>query len=264
MKFSKKKTSLEIIKEIKEFSSVYIEISQAEDKHIYCLRYLRHKIYWNSILTTAKFVNYKHFDKLKELLVAYYYQNWIAGATRARIKQTSFKVLEEIKECSDIQIIKERLVSNLNYYNTTKSFKEEINNENVYGRKWDKAVLLLIEYFMTDNSKENFIPLANNLHLEHILPQNSEKWNGIFTEEELQKWTNSLANLTLLSLKKNVQASNEPFATKKKVYKNKDNVKTSFEITSEILKEEQWNVQTLEKRKERLWKMINKKINLFE
>ncbi|HIP33203.1 MAG TPA: hypothetical protein EYG89_00370 [Bacteroidia bacterium] len=72
------KTSLEIVKEIGDFSTSYIKVLTLEDKYIYCLRYLRHKIYWNSILATASFSNYPHIEELKIVLVAYYYQNWVA------------------------------------------------------------------------------------------------------------------------------------------------------------------------------------------
>jgi hypothetical protein len=56
-----RKTSLEIVKEISDFSEAYIKTLTAEDKHLYCLRYLKHKIYWSSILSTALFplgINY--------------------------------------------------------------------------------------------------------------------------------------------------------------------------------------------------------------
>jgi hypothetical protein len=72
------KTSLEIIHEISKFSISYIKILTLEDKYIYCLKYLRHKIYWNSILATAEFSNYSNIEELKKILVAYYYQNWVA------------------------------------------------------------------------------------------------------------------------------------------------------------------------------------------
>ena len=97
--FEKEKTtSLEIIKEISDFSKAYIKILNLQNKYLYCLKYLQHKIYWTSILITAQFTSYKEFDTLLKYLVAYYYQNWISGATVARIKQTSFNILKAVKE----------------------------------------------------------------------------------------------------------------------------------------------------------------------
>ncbi|MCI5118639.1 MAG: DUF262 domain-containing protein [Candidatus Electrothrix sp. LOE1_4_5] len=259
-----KKGSLSIINEIDKFTTAYIEITSLEDKYIYCLRYLRHKIYWNSILSTALFTEYPQINKLKQLLVAYYYQNWIAGATVARIKQTSFNIIKLIKSKSEISDIQDEMRNNLKRYSTTKIYKEEIEDSWIYGRKWDKAILLLVEYFSSDDAKSNFIPTNNKLHLEHILPQTTTSyWEELFSEEERETWTNSLANLTLLSMRKNIQAQNYSFEDKKKAYQDKDNVVSSFIITQDILKSERWCVDDLEKREEKLLGRISEKLDLF-
>lgn len=258
------KNSLTIVKDINDFSDKYIKTQNLQDNNIYCLRYLRHKIYWNSIICTALHTNYKQFDELKEILVAYYYQNWIAGATVARIKQTSFNILSLVKKGKNIEEISKEIRNNLERYATTKSFKEELDSSWVYGRKWDRAVLLLIEYFSTDDSKINFIPIGSKLHLEHILPQNPRKeWEKIFTDEEREEWTDALANLTLLSMRKNIQASNLSFEEKKKAYASKDNISTSFEITKEILLCKKWDVEELDKRHIKLLNKIFSKVDIF-
>ena len=258
-----KKSSLSIVKEIADFTNAFVELIGKEDKSIYCLRYLRHKIYWNSILATAIYVNYLYFDELKELLVAYYYQNWIAGATVARIKQTSFNILKHVKKQSEIKLIKKEMKENLKKYSTSKTFEEEIEGSWVYGRKWDRAILILIEYFSSDNSNQSYIPINNKLHLEHILPQTpTSDWTDIFDEEERERWTDALANLTLLSMKKNIQAKNYSFTKKKKAYQN-DNVVSSFLITQDVIQYEDWDNDTLEKRKETLLTKINEKLDLF-
>lgn len=197
------KTSLETIKELSDFSTAYIKTLNGSDRYIHCLKYLRHRIYWTSILSTAIFSNYNQIKDLKKLLVAYYYQNWIAGATVARIKQTSLNVLKLIKENKPIHEIKEALNSNLKKYKTTKTFKDEIEGSYVYGRKWDRALLLLIEYFSKDDETPKYIHINNKLHLEHILPQSPTlEWKRIFDEDEIEGWTHALANLTLLAMRK--------------------------------------------------------------
>ena len=258
----KNKKSLELIHEIKNFSDQYIDILKSEDRYIYCLRYLRHSIYWQSILVTAKFVDYQDIDGLKKILVAYYYQNWIAGATTARIKQTSFNILKMVKNRDSIDKIKQAIIANLNTYNTTSSFNEELKISNVYGKKWDKPLLILLEYFSKDN--QSFIPLDRKTHIEHILPQNPEEnsWENI-NEEDKNNWTNALANLTLLSMKKNIQASNKSFVKKKNVYMNSNNVATSFEITRQVFEDEEWNVENLQKRQEELTQKLKEILDIF-
>ncbi len=263
--FSKEgKKHLDVLHELDNFSKAYIETLEEQDKHLYCLQYLQHKIYWTSILSTAKFTKYPKTDKLKSLLVAYYYQNWIAGATVARIKQTSFNILGFVKSKAAINTIRSEMRNNLDIYATTKTFKEEIGSW-VYGRKWDKAILLLIEYFSSDDSKRDYINIDKKLHLEHVLPQTpTSDWEKIFSQDEMNHWTNSLANLTLLSMKKNIQATNASFEDKKNTYKNKNNVASSFTITRDITDCETWDVATLEKRKTRLIGKVMEKLDLFQ
>jgi uncharacterized protein with ParB-like and HNH nuclease domain len=260
-----KENSLKIVNEIKDFSKGYIKLLTMNDKHIFCLRYLKHKIYWNSILTTAIFIKYHDIEKLKELLVAYYYQNWIAGATVARIKQTSFNILQAVKANKTIDEIQKEMKVNLDKYTTIKTFNDEIVGSWVYGRKWDKSILLLVEYFLDDNPNPTFIPINSKLHLEHILPQEPKKhgWDKIFTPDEIEEWKNALANLTLLSMKKNIQAKNYNFQKKKEAYQNKNNVETSFRITQKVLENDKWEMDELETRKEWLVKKIKEKIDIF-
>jgi glutamyl-tRNA reductase len=64
-------------------------------------------------------------------------------------------------------------------------------------------------------------------------------------------------------LRKNVQAQNYNFNEKKNAYANIDNVISSFVITQEILKEEKWNVDSLERRHEKLIARIYDKLLVF-
>ena len=256
--------ALEIIQEISAFSEAYVATLVEENKYIYCLKYLKHRIYWISILSTANFKNYPETEELKKLLVAYYYQNWVAGATVARIKQTSFNILKLIKSGSSIEKVSIEIQESLKMYSTTKTFKEELGGSRVYGRKWDKAILLLVEYFSTDDSKQSFIPIGSKLHLEHVLPQKpNEDWKGIFTKGESDKWVDSLANLTLLSMRKNIQAKNYSFAKKIKAYQNLDNVVSPFLITQNIIGRNKWDVEELEKRTEYLNSRLMDKLDIF-
>jgi uncharacterized protein with ParB-like and HNH nuclease domain len=259
------KSSLEIIKEIKDFSIAYVKTLKEDCKYLYCLKYLKHKIYWTSILTTANYTNYSDIKRLKELLVGFYYQNWIAGATIARIKQTSFNILKFIKDDAPIEKIANEMSLNLVRYSTTKTFEEELKGTWVYGRKWDRAVLLLIEYFSNDDSHSSFIPLSSQLHLEHVLPQKTtKKWDDIFDKNDRDVWTNTLANLTLLSMRKNIQAKNHTFIEKKEIYQNRDYVTSSFLITQDVIKCDKWDCEELEKREIRLISKVNSKLHIFK
>lgn len=244
--------SLSVIDEISKFADSYIEIMESIDKYVYTLKYLRHTIYWTTILSTAKFLNYSDFEQLEKYLVAYYYQNWLAGATIARIKQTSFNIIAEIKKASPIERIKTILLKNLEKYETTQNFITNLESENVYQFNWCKSVLFVYEYFSTDNNKVNFLPLDKTVWIEHILPEtvnNDSPWRNNFTQEEIDKSTHCIGNLTPLSLRKNVQAQNFSFEKKKKAYGEKDNIATSFYITQQILSKDRWTADEIKNRK---------------
>lgn len=256
----KNEDSLQLIHKLENFADNYIEVRQLENNYFYCLKYLRHSIYWESILTTAKYENYENFDELLKLLVAYYYQNWLVGATIARIKQPSFNILKALKRKATINEIKSILEINSEKYNTTDKYKEVINSRNIYGQKWTKPILLLLEYFSKDDSNQSFIPLDKKIEIEHVLPVSIEEkysWQNIFTQEERDKYTNTLGNLTLLSKRKNIQARNYAFVDKKGAYENKDNVVTSLILTTDICKSEKWTSEEIDERQEKLIRKLD-------
>jgi len=255
----KNKDSQKIILDIKKFAENYSEIiNSTQDNHISMLKYLSHNIYWKSILTTAKHTNYKEYDKLKVLITRYFYQSWIAGGTSNRIKQTAFNILKSVKNGiliddymiieNDKEIIKDGIKTiiekNLNKYD---DYKKSLNSNYVYWERWLKPLLLSIEYF--ENEKKDFIPIVRDLQIEHILPQtwNAEKsWDGVllnwkdnFSEDEAETFINSLGNLTLLTGKKNIEASNCNYDKKIDIYKGNSGKgfdgKASFEITKSII-----------------------------
>lgn len=263
--FEKEKIDpLTAISEIDKFSEAYLKAIDIEDKHVYLLQYLQHRIYWHSILSTATFLNYSEIIELKKILVSYYYQNWIAGATVARIKQTSYNILRAIKENKTVQDIKEICMKNLADYGTKQFFEAECTGNYIYGKKWDKALLLLVEYFSKDDSVFSFIPLSPRIHIEHILPQKSDNekahWNELFTTEQRESLTNSLGNLTLLSMRKNIQAQNYSFIEKKRAYQDKDNVITSFALTQDLLRCDDWTPDTVAERAKRIQSVIDRVI----
>ncbi len=266
----KKIDSLKILDDIKRFAESYIHMIRLKNKYFYCLNYLKHQMHWKSMLISAIHVGYEDFDKLIELLFAYYYQNWIVGTTLRSYQKFSYQALKLIKEKKSIDDIKNTLKNGLasykNHTGMTHIYKEEIAQDYIYHQSWLKPTLLFLEYFSKDDSNQNFIPLSD-AETEHILPQNRDDnngWNEIFTKEERDKYTDCLGNLTLLSMKKNRGAYDKNFEEKKKVYTNKDNVATSFELTRQIFENEKWTKKEIEERKSKLIDFLNSKIDIFK
>jgi hypothetical protein len=75
-------------------------------------------------------------------------------------------------------------------------------------------------------SGDNTVHLSNYEYItvEHVLPQNppdNSQWTRDFNEEERTNWVNKIANLVLISQKKNSALSNQDFEQKKKTYLSK-------------------------------------------
>ena len=93
------------------------------------------------------------------------------------------------------------------------------------------------------------------LSIEHVLPQtpaDDSVWLQWFPDsEEREMWTHRLANLVLLSRRKNRQAQNFDFERKKNEYFQRNGVAT-FAITSQVLNRQDWTPDVLAKRQEDL------------
>lgn len=93
------------------------------------------------------------------------------------------------------------------------------------------------------------------ISVEHVLPQSpptESEWLGWFSDnEEREEWVHSVANLVLLSRRKNSQAQNFDFERKKREYFQRGGV-SSFALTTEVLNHDEWTPQVLEQRQQRL------------
>jgi hypothetical protein len=92
--------------------------------------------------------------------------------------------------------------------------------------------------------------------IEHVLPQTPQKasqWMEWFPEEsQREAWTHRIGNLVLLSRKKNSEAQNYDFATKKEKYFKSDKGVSPFVLTTQVLGENEWTPALLEMRQESL------------
>ncbi|WP_283491424.1 DUF262 domain-containing protein [Helicobacter pylori] len=280
------KTPLEYLKGVEDFYNAYCEILEMQDRHAHLLSY-KDDDYLYVILCTSLLHRYSDQDieALKELLVKFYYQDWVAGQTKSTRSQTCCNIIDALKEKKSVRYIASIVVKKyLDDKNITQRFKENLQDNNLYTKfyfagksvkknSWLKPVLILVEYFVSDDPKPKRIQMDKNLHVEHILSQQpgpSSQWVKDFSEEERGLYTHSLANLTLLGGTKNAQASNLDFKEKKEIYMGnavklgKDKrgreqtfkVMTCYKMTIDVAQYTEWTPTSLEKRKEELIKRI--------
>ena len=96
--------------------------------------------------------------------------------------------------------------------------------------------------------------------IEHVLPQNppaESRWRGWFPDDaERERWVHRLANLVLLSFRRNSGASNLEFERKKKEYFLKGGAATPFALTTQVASESEWTPAVLERRQRDLVKKL--------
>ncbi|GAA6981702.1 DUF262 domain-containing protein [Helicobacter pylori] len=277
------KPPLEYLKGIENFYNAYVEVLEMQDRHAHLLSYLASD-FWRVILCTSILHHYSDQDieTLKELLVKFYYQNWVAEQKEPK-KQTNCNIIKALKEKQSVEniasIVKEYLDDDNN--KITQNFREKLKDDHLYEKhkkasknSWLRPILILVEYFKGDNPKPKRIQ-KDDFHVEHILPQNpgpSSQWVKDFSEEERKLYTHSLANLTLLEGTKNTKASNLDFKDKKKIYMGEEislskkktfKVMTCYNMTIDIAHHyTEWTPKSLEKRKEDLIKIIESVLTL--
>ncbi|GAA8551183.1 hypothetical protein KYTH17_02940 [Helicobacter pylori] len=275
------KTPLEYLKIVEDFYNAYCKVLEMQDRHAHLLSYVAADS-WRVILCTSLLHGYNNqeIEDLKELLVKFYYQNWVAGKTQSQIGQTCYNIIKDLKEKKSIKeninsIIKEYLDENKIMKTFNESLRGNLDKKLSTKNSWVKPILILVEYFMSDDDCPKRIQMDKNLHIEHILPKKpnlSSQWAKDFSEEERKLYTHSLANLTLLGGKKNKQASNLDFKDKKKIYMGEEirlNKKKTFKMMTcydmtknDVCRYTEWTPKSLETRKEELIKIIESVLTL--
>ncbi|MGU9950950.1 MAG: HNH endonuclease family protein [Gammaproteobacteria bacterium WSBS_2016_MAG_OTU1] len=213
---------------------------------------------------------YKHIDELRKELRKFYYIHWIAGKNLSHVKSPSFKIIRKIKEHASIKDMFEYAYKGSDYDEKylIKEVGKKLQANDIASKVWCKQLLLLIEYATKEEGvPQSFIKLDKNIHLEHIMPrENREGWTHI-SDKTHKKYLNSAGNLTLLTGKKNIAASNKPFHEKMRIYEGDEDTKiTSFNISRDILdayrKRQEWDKDAMEARKEWFIKEVSKALDI--
>ncbi|WP_231218919.1 DUF262 domain-containing protein [Helicobacter pylori] len=275
------KSPLEYLDVVEDFYNAYVEVLEMPDRYAYLLSY-KDDDYLCVILCASLLHRYsdQEIEALKELLVKFYYQHWVAKKPKDQREQTCCNIIKALKEKKSMEHIVSIAIKNLDEYSVTQHFKENLRDSLVCKKQptrnpWIKPILILVEYFMSDDPKPKHIQMDKNLHVEHILPQKptlSSQWAKDFSEEERERYTHSLANLTLLGGKKNEEASNLDFKDKKKIYMGEEirlnkkrpfKAMTCYKMTIDIAHHyTEWTPKSLEKREKDLMSIIESVLTL--
>lgn len=134
------------------------------------------------------------------------------------------------------------------------TFKERLG-QNIYyrGSRVMRPLLLKLDSLLVERHG-GAVYDQRIITVEHVLPQTppeGSEWRQWFTDEEREEWTHKLANLVLLSRRRNTAASNRPFRQKIDTYLMKDG-QTPFLLTQNIRDEFEWTPKVLKRRQREL------------
>jgi uncharacterized protein with ParB-like and HNH nuclease domain len=172
--------------------------------------------------------------------------DWILQMTPTTRIENMNNILKQIEESENPD---ELLQNNKLFEVNNESLKETLNGD-VYGRRFARYILLKYEYLQSENT----VQLSNykTISVEHILPQNpddSSEWKKDFSDKEREDWLHKLANLVLISGRKNSKLSNCDFQEKKKKYlEGRIDIFRGSKVFIE--QKDGWDVKTLKDRQE--------------
>lgn len=116
-----------------------------------------------------------------------------------------------------------------------------------------RYVLLRLDTALSEGEAMYNFPIIT---VEHILPQHpahNSVWIGWFPDkEQREKYVHCLGNLVLLSKAKNNQAQNYDFEEKKRQYFTIAKGVSSFALTTQVLQEQKWTPEVIERRQKEL------------
>lgn len=169
-------------------------------------------------------------------------QNWIRRLAFTARQTVYFNLIKEIKSGSsadDVKAVIYKAANNDEFLNMI--------DADIYGKPFDKAILLRLEEAVNDESVTK--TYSGKITIEHVLPQTMTDpyWTERFSESDQLSWVHKLGNLALLQGTKNYRAQNHDFEKKKKRYAEKNDI-VSFETTKELLDLPEWNLEAINKR----------------
>lgn len=167
----------------------------------------------------AKF-QYKGLDDFLKRLEYKFTGDWVCGITPTLRLDAMNDILKAIDATEEANV--QQLIDNDELFNIDKvDFCNNISGD-IYKKQYARYLLLKHEFLLSENTVH--LSSYNYITVEHILPQNprkDSKWCEDFNEGQRTFWTNKLANLVLISQKKNSALGNLDFEKKKEQYLKK-------------------------------------------
>ena len=125
-------------------------------------------------------------------------------------------------------------------------------------------LILRLDSFLSDGAADYDTSL---LTIEHVLPQTipaNSSWTDIWPSEDQRiLWLHRLANLVPLNMRRNREAFNYDFDTKKKAYFGGKKGVSSYVLTTQVLNTEKWTPEIVAQRQDDLLSLLDEKWELI-
>lgn len=124
-------------------------------------------------------------------------------------------------------------------------------------RKRDRQRRLLLMRLEAAMPGGRVVLMTDDATVEHVLPKNGGPWwNERFPDPALRtELANLLGNLTLLNYDQNAGADNKPYPKKRTIYF--DTTAPIYALTKDLAPIEEWTLQAIEERHERLVRILS-------
>lgn len=124
-------------------------------------------------------------------------------------------------------------------------------------RKRDRQRRLLLMRLESSMPGGRIVRMTDDATVEHVLPKNGGSgWNELFPDPALRtELANLLGNMTLLTYDQNKEADIKPYGKKRAIYF--DTNSPIYALTKDIAPIEDWTLQAIEERHERLVRILS-------
>ncbi len=256
--------TFEIISEYDEIYDCIINLTNVKSNEyknlITIMKVAYHSNDWiPPILYYYKKYHEAHLVEFLKKIEYKYTSDWVCGITPTLRLESMNKVLRAIENSTTAS----EVINNTDLFSHDQKMEDHFKSrlkDDIYHERYSKFIALKLDFLLSSNDAH--IADHGIISLEHVLPQNphaNSKWRSNFSDEEHKYWKDKIANLVLLSRRKNSSLGNLDFEDKREKYFNTrmDHFKTNKVF---LEKTNEWSSSVLEKRQKAIIEVLTKNI----
>lgn len=186
-----------------------------------------------------------------------YMHGWLKKQIKSQREMVCYSALVAINNHMDLSSIINQIILHADNTGFINALDDDLYEPRPNQVNLIKAILLRLDMEQQDESVIK--TYTGRITIEHILPQSlvNNYWIQRFEPHEHINWLHKIGNLTLISGTKNSEAQHSDFIKKKAIYE-KLNSKSSFDLTKDVCKSEQWSIVELRNRHESMKSQLKK------